>query len=34
VEAARDAIFRRGACPDRFFSDSFYPSRPAAALSI
>jgi CDP-4-dehydro-6-deoxyglucose reductase, E3 len=34
VEAARDAILRRGACPDRFFSDSFYPSRPAAALSI
>jgi CDP-4-dehydro-6-deoxyglucose reductase len=34
VEAARDATLRRGACPDRFFSDSFYPSRPAAALSI
>jgi CDP-4-dehydro-6-deoxyglucose reductase len=34
VQAAREAACRRGANPDRFFSDSFYPSRPAAALSV
>jgi NAD(P)H-flavin reductase len=33
VEAAREAACSRGASPDRFFSDSFYPSRPAAEFS-
>jgi CDP-4-dehydro-6-deoxyglucose reductase, E3 len=34
VEAARNAICSRGASPGRFFSDSFYPSRPAAEPSV
>jgi NAD(P)H-flavin reductase/ferredoxin len=34
VEAARAAMCRRGANPDRFFSDSFFPSKPAAQPSV